>query len=290
MKEVVKLENVEKMYKLGEVEVQALNKVNLLVREGEFVSILGPSGSGKTTMLNLIGALDKPTRGEVYINGVSLKNLNDKQLADLRLRTIGFIFQAFYLVPWLNALQNVMIPMMLLGKPASYRKQRAMELLKLVGLEKRAYHKPNELSGGEQQRVAIAVALANEPPLILADEPTGELDSYNTKIVTDYFSKINEELKKTIIIVTHDPDVTRIAHEVYRIEDGLIRGRFIPSQVYSSSYVNYSDIIKKRIEEIDEQLRRLDEEFKQEKIDGDKYVEERIRLKQKKQSLLDEIQ
>jgi putative ABC transport system ATP-binding protein len=222
MKEVVKLENVEKIYKLGEVEVQALNKVNLLVREGEFVSILGPSGSGKTTMLNLIGALDKPTRGEVYINGVSLKNLNDKQLADLRLRTIGFIFQAFYLVPWINALQNVMIPMMLLGKPASYRKQRAMELLKLVGLEKRAYHKPNELSGGEQQRVAIARALANEPALVLADEPTGNLDSKTGTMIVDLLEKINKEKNVTMIIVTHNLEVAERTRRIIRLRDGKV--------------------------------------------------------------------
>jgi ABC-type antimicrobial peptide transport system, ATPase component len=222
IKEVVKLENVDKIYKLGEVEVQALNNVNLTIREGEFVSILGPSGSGKTTMLNLIGALDKPTKGEVYINGVSLKKLNDKQLADLRLRTIGFIFQAFYLVPWLNALQNVMIPMMLLGKPPSYRKQRAMELLKVVGLEKRAYHKPTELSGGEQQRVAIARALANEPALLLADEPTGNLDSKTGAMIVDLLEKINKEKNVTMIIVTHNLEVAERTRRIIRLRDGKI--------------------------------------------------------------------
>jgi putative ABC transport system ATP-binding protein len=286
----VHVKNLIKIYKTGKVEVQALRGVNLDIESGSIVTIIGPSGSGKTTLLNLIGGLDYPTGGTVKVGDIIVSNLSPSQLINYRRKYVGFVFQLFNLIPDLTAEENIELPMISLGIPKQERKDRIEMLLDILGIKNRRYQFPSELSGGEQQRVAIAVALANDPPLILADEPTGELDSYNTKIVTDYFSKINEELKKTIIIVTHDPNVTRIAHEVYRMEDGLIKGRFIPSQVYSSSYVNYSDIIKKRIEEIDEQLRRLDEEFKQGKIDGDKYVEERIRLKQKKQSLLDEIQ
>jgi len=222
IEDVIKLENVEKIYKLGEVEVPALRGVNLIIKRGEFTSILGPSGSGKTTMLNLIGALDKPTRGNVYINGVNLNKLNDKQLADLRLRTIGFVFQAFYLVPWLTALQNVMIPMMLLGKPPSYRKQRALELLKLVGLEKRANHKPNQLSGGEQQRVAIARALANEPSVVLADEPTGNLDTKTGAMIVDLLERINKEKNVTIVVVTHNIEVAERTRRVIRLRDGQV--------------------------------------------------------------------
>jgi len=222
MENTIELCDVHKVYKLGNVSVHALKGVTLKVRNGEFVSILGPSGSGKTTLLNLIGALDKPTKGEVVINGVSIKKLNDKQLADLRLNTIGFVFQAFYLIPWLNALENVQIPMMLAGKPPAYRKERALELLKLVGLEKRAYHKPNEMSGGEQQRVAIARALANKPQIILADEPTGNLDTKTGALIVDLLEKINKEEKVTVVVVTHNLEVAERTRRIIRLRDGEV--------------------------------------------------------------------
>ncbi len=220
--EVIRMINVHKIYRLGEVEVPALVDVNLSIKKGEFVAILGPSGSGKTTMLNLLGALDKATKGEVIINGVPLSKLNDKQLADLRLKTIGFVFQNFYLVPWLRALENVMLPMIFAEKPLSYRRQRALELLKIVGLERRAYHKPTELSGGEQQRVAIARALANEPSIILADEPTGNLDTKTGAIIVDLLEKINLEREVTIIMVTHNLEVANRARRIIRLRDGRI--------------------------------------------------------------------
>jgi len=286
----VHVKNLIKIYKTGKVEVQALRGVNLDVESGSIVAIIGPSGSGKTTLLNLIGGLDYPTGGTVKVGDIVVSNLSPSQLINYRRKYVGFVFQLFNLIPDLTVEENIELPMISLGVPKQKRKDTIEMLLDILGIKNKRYQFPSELRGGEQQRVAIAVALANDPPLILADEPTGELDSANTRIITDYFSKINQEFKKTIIIVTHDPNVTKIAHEIYRIEDGMIKGRFIPSQVYSTTSASYSEYIRKRIEELDEQLRKLDEEFKQGRIDSDKYIEDKIRLKQRKQILLEELQ
>ncbi len=219
---VLELVNVTKTYKLGNVDVQALRGINLVLDRGEFVSIMGPSGSGKTTLLNLVGALDKPSSGIVRIDGQDIAELSDRKLTSLRALSIGFIFQFYNLVPVLSAIENVEMPMIAAGVPKSHRHPRAKKLLAQVGLEHRLNHKPEELSGGERQRVSIARALANNPRLILADEPTGDLDSKTGAQVMGIFRQLNEEHQHTFLIVTHDPKVGAKTRRIIQIQDGLI--------------------------------------------------------------------
>ena len=219
---VVELIDVHKTYRLGRVEIHALRGVNLKVENGAFVSIMGPSGSGKTTLLNIIGTLDKPTKGKVLIDNMDITKLSDKELTKLRREKIGFVFQFHNLIPVLTALENVELPMIIASVPREERLKRAKHLLKLVGLEDRMNHRPSELSGGEQQRVAIARALANSPSLILADEPTGELDTENSKLVMEIFRKAIVEEGATAIVVTHNPLVSQLTDKIYYLRDGII--------------------------------------------------------------------
>jgi putative ABC transport system ATP-binding protein len=219
---MIELIDVRKVYKAGRFEVVALDGVNLKVEEGEFIAIMGPSGSGKSTMLNLIGCLDKPTSGKVIINGVDTSKLSDKELTDLRRDTIGFIFQHYYLIPTLTALENVELPMVFKGIPKSEREKRAKELLSLVGLAKEMDRKPKELSGGQQQRVAIARALANNPSILLCDEPTGNLDTKNGKIIMDIIKNLNKKKNVTVVLVTHDPATAEYADKIIQMRDGRI--------------------------------------------------------------------
>ena len=219
--EIVRLEGVTKVYRMGKVEVQALRGVNLSVKRGEFIAILGPSGSGKSTLLNMIGCLDKPTSGKVFINGKDTSRLNENELAALRREKIGFVFQQFNLIHTLNALENVALPMLFAGIRRAERMKRARELLEKVGLSHRINHKPMELSGGEQQRVAIARALANNPEIIVADEPTGNVDTDAGNAIMEIFEQLNEE-RRTIILVTHDFDIAAHAHRKLRMKDGTL--------------------------------------------------------------------
>jgi len=211
-----------KVYRAGRSEVIALRGLDMHVSDGELVAIQGPSGCGKTTLLNLVGGIDRPTAGRIEVGGTDVVNLSDRELVDYRRARVGFVFQFFNLVPTLTTEENVELPMRLAGMPSGVRKKRTKELLGLIGLEKRAAHRPDELSGGEQQRVAIAVALANDPPLILADEPTGELDTKTGQEVLDLFQALNRDLQKTVLLVTHDLRVSRIARRVLNMEDGKI--------------------------------------------------------------------
>jgi putative ABC transport system ATP-binding protein len=219
--EIIKVENVKKIYRMGDNEVRALDGVSLVVEEGEFLIVMGPSGSGKTTLLHLMGCLDKPTEGEIYIASTPVSKLNDSQLAKIRNKMVGFVFQQFNLLPRLTALENVELPMIYAGVPKSARRKKAKELLELVGLGDRLHHRPTQLSGGQMQRVAIARALANDPMVLLADEPTGNLDSKSGEEILKIFSELNER-GQTIIIVTHDPEVAKHAGRIVRMRDGKI--------------------------------------------------------------------
>jgi putative ABC transport system ATP-binding protein len=220
--EVVKIENVSRVYQVGKVETKALRGVDLCIENGEFTALIGPSGSGKTTLLQMIGCLDQPTTGRVLINNKDVTRLNRNQRADMRRGTIGFIFQFFALIPTLSAYENVEMPLLLNGHTARERKKRVMELLKAVDLVDRANNRPDQLSGGQQQRVAVARALAPNPALVLADEPTANLDTENGKQVMDIMKRLNKETGVTFIFATHDPRVISYADRVVTLQDGLI--------------------------------------------------------------------
>jgi putative ABC transport system ATP-binding protein len=220
--EVAKLTDVTRIYKIGEVETRALNGITLTIESGEFTSLVGPSGSGKTTLLQLIGCLDQPTSGQVVINGKETTGLNRNQRADLRKGTIGFVFQFFALIPTLTAYENVEMPLLLNGKTPAQRRQRVMELLEAVDMTSHSHHRPDQLSGGQQQRVAVARALSTSPKMILADEPTANLDTENGEQVMGIMKKLNEETGTTFVFATHDPRVIKYARRVVTLQDGLI--------------------------------------------------------------------
>jgi putative ABC transport system ATP-binding protein len=219
---VLKTENLSKSYTLGKRDVQAFSGLNLHVNQGEFVAIMGPSGSGKTTLLNVLGCLDKPTSGRVFLDGVDIAKLPETELYKIRRNKIGFVFQTFNLLPYLNARENVELPMECTKKPKSQRKRRAIELLKMVGLSGREEHRPQRLSAGEQQRVAIARALANDPAIILADEPTGNLDAKNKREIVRLLANLNIDQGTTIVMVTHDNQVASHTGRMLVLKDGRI--------------------------------------------------------------------
>lgn len=223
MESVIELKNVSKVYKLDEVQVPVLNNISFKIMKKDFVSIMGPSGSGKSTLLHMIGALDRPTSGKVLIDGTDLSTLSEFEITKTRGKKIGFVFQIFNLYPTLSAEGNVELPMIIMEKDKEERKRRAMELLKLVGLKERAEHLPSQLSGGERQRVAIARALANDPSFILADEPTGNLDSKTGKEIMDIFEDLNKE-GRTVVVVTHDINIASHSKHIIHIKDGRITG------------------------------------------------------------------
>src|SRR5512134_435090 len=220
--EVTKVVNATRVFKIGEVETHALRGVNLTIENAEFTALVGPSGSGKTTLLQLIGCLDQPTSGTVLINGKDATRLNRNQRADLRKGTIGLIFQFFALIPTLTAYENVEMPLLLNGTKSSERRARVNEMLEAVGLSDRAHHRPDQLSGGQQQRVAVARALSIRPTVVLADEPTANLDTENGKQVMDIMAKLNKETGTTFVFATHDPRVIKYASRVVTLRDGLI--------------------------------------------------------------------
>lgn len=219
---ILELKDVWKIYRMGDVEVTALSGLNLTVRKGEFLSIMGPSGSGKSTAMNMIGCLDVPSKGHIFLECKDISMMSESDLAQVRGRKIGFIFQQFNLISTLTALENVTLPMIFQEIPRADRIIKAKRLLELVELKDRMYHKPNELSGGQQQRVAIARSLANDPEVILADEPTGNLDSKTGGTVMDFLRKLHENEGKTIIMVTHDEDVAKNADRIEYLRDGKI--------------------------------------------------------------------
>ncbi len=222
-KRIIEMSNIIKRYYIGQPnELQILNGISLTVHEGEFVAIVGASGSGKSTLMNMIGALDKPTEGSYLLNGVDVSKLSDKQLSEIRNKEIGFVFQTFNLISRTNALKNVEMPMLYAGVSRKERSKRAMELLEMVEMEDRYTHKPNELSGGQKQRVAIARAMANDPSIILADEPTGALDSKTGRMVMDIFHKLHKKEGKTVVLITHSPELASETERIITISDGSI--------------------------------------------------------------------
>jgi putative ABC transport system ATP-binding protein len=224
-----------KVYKTGKSEVIALRGLDCIIKENEVLAIMGPSGCGKTTLLNIIGGLDRPTAGSIMLDGVNLVDLNDAQLVKHRREKVGIVFQFFNLVPTLTARENVELPMRLAGKSSEQMKERADTLLALVDMKPREMHKPDELSGGEQQRIGLATALANDPPIILADEPTGELDTVTGQQILHLFKRLRDEYKKTIVIVTHDQRIGQIADTVMTIVDGRITGTMTGTEFASKS-------------------------------------------------------
>jgi putative ABC transport system ATP-binding protein len=227
---LLKLKNIGKKYLIGTEEVNALRSIDLVINKGEYVALMGPSGSGKSTLMNIVGCLDTPTQGEYYLNGKEVSCMTEDELAEIRNKEIGFIFQTFNLVPRSNALDNVALPLVYAGIKKNQRMQRAEQALRDVGLGDRITHKPNELSGGQRQRVAVARALVNNPSIILADEPTGNLDSKTSEEIMILFREIHRN-GNTIIVVTHEEEIAQHAHRIVRIKDGMIESDYASKSV-----------------------------------------------------------
>lgn len=221
MKEVINTRDVSKMYRMGSETVHALKSISIEVKRGEYVAFMGPSGSGKSTFMNIIGCLDTPTSGQYILNGHNVSDLSESQLAEIRNKEIGFVFQTFNLLPRQSALENVALPLIYAGYNSRQRQEKAYAVLESVGLGDRAHHKPNELSGGQRQRVAIARALVNDPSIILADEPTGNLDTKTSYDIMELFQRLHDG-GNTIIMVTHEDDIAHYAHRIVRMRDGLV--------------------------------------------------------------------
>ena len=221
MERMINIENLNKIYKTGSIEVQALKNVNIEINHGEFIAIMGHSGSGKSTLMNIIGCLDRPTTGKYFLDGIEIDKQGSDELSLIRNKKIGFVFQAFNLIPRTNVLKNVELPMIYAKVKSKQRREKALELLEKVGLQDRTTHLPNELSGGQKQRVAIARALANNPPIILADEPTGNLDTNSSEEIMSIFRELNKD-GNSIIVVTHEPEVAKYADRIIVFKDGAI--------------------------------------------------------------------
>jgi len=231
-KPVIELLDLVKHYYVGTIVVPAIRLISLRINKGEYVAIMGPSGSGKSTLMNIIGCLDTPTKGTYVLNGMQVNTLNDDKLAEIRNKEIGFVFQTFNLLPRFNVLENVMLPLVYAGYEKKERMQRALEVIRSVGLDERINHKPNELSGGQRQRVAIARALINNPSIILADEPTGNLDSKTSNEIMQLFDEIHQR-GNTIILVTHEEDIARHAQRIIRLRDGMIESDTVQNKQYA---------------------------------------------------------
>jgi putative ABC transport system ATP-binding protein len=283
------VQDLVKVYRLGGVEVQALRGLNLTVSEGEIVSIIGPSGSGKSTLLNIIGGIDRATAGYVKVMGVDLTSLNQSQLIEFRRRQVGYLFQNMNLIPTLNAAENIDLPLAARGVDKKTRKARVVELLELVGLENRSNHRPHQLSGGEQQRVALATALSNDPPMILVDEPTADLDTENAKIIVDYLVKTGKSQAKTVVMATHDPRVARAGERILRIGDGVIV-EDVESIESLHGVEDYESFIRMRVAEVKRDEASLESEFKSGHVSSDVFAKRHRVLSDNLEVLEAEIQ
>jgi putative ABC transport system ATP-binding protein len=233
MEKIIDIQKLAKIYRMGSEEIHALASITLNINKNEYVALMGPSGSGKSTLMNLLGCLDTSTSGDYYLNGVNVSLLSDNELAEIRNKEIGFVFQTFNLLPRLSSLENVALPLIYSGMGKNDRLDRAEEVLDMVGLGDRVMHKPNELSGGQRQRVAIARALVNNPAIILADEPTGNLDTKTSVEIMEIFEKI-QAAGNTVILVTHEPDIAEHAHRIIRLRDGLVESDYLNENVVTA--------------------------------------------------------
>jgi len=297
MRDVIVLKDVYKVYESPAGNVIALRGINLKVKESEVLCIMGPSGSGKTTMMNIISGVDTPSAGEVRVNSLNLTKMGPEELLEFRRKNIGYIFQNFNLVPTLTALENVMLPRLILGDTLKNAEKVAMNLLRRVGLEGKEHRYPEELSGGEQQRVAVAIALANDPKIIVADEPTGELDIINAENIVKLLLE-QKMAGKTIIITTHDPRIARMTERIVLLEDGVIKGEYSPTSISygfsrpleeTSHEYSIRAFLESRLEELSKELEKLVEALKNGEISPEKFVEDYNKIELLKRAYKDEI-
>ncbi|RDE15351.1 MAG: hypothetical protein C4K48_04420 [Candidatus Thorarchaeota archaeon] len=274
----IQTDDLVKVFRLGNVEVQALRGLSMQVNKGEMVAIVGASGSGKTTLLNILGGITRATAGRTVVAGYDVTNANPTQLVALRREIVGHIFQELNLLSTLTAYENVELPMLAAKKDGSTRKRRVEELLSVVSLEDRKDHKPDELSGGERQRVAIAAAIANDPMVLLCDEPTGDLDTETGGVIVQYLHKVNKEYGKTIIMVTHDPSIARQCDRIYRIRDGQIISVQSPTADQEMGAASRVDVVRERLKEIKDEITRLDEAARKGTLDLGVFAGQRTRL------------
>ncbi|MGQ4872262.1 MAG: ABC transporter ATP-binding protein [Candidatus Thorarchaeota archaeon] len=285
----IETQDLVKVYRIGNVEIQALRGLSMKIEEGEMIAIVGPSGSGKTTLLNILGGLTRPTAGKVWVAGREISGATPAQLGKLRQRVVGHIFQTLNLIPTLTAYENVELPMLAIKAPADVRKRRVTELLETVGLELRMNHKPDELSGGEKQRVAIAAALANEPPILICDEPTGDLDTETGAKIVEFLHKVNKEMGKTVIIVTHDPAIARQTDRIYRIMDGRIISVQRPSEAEEVNASIMAQMYRDRLTETNTEIEELERMYREQRISPENFAERWHNLQQTKEFLEREL-
>ncbi|MBN2230132.1 MAG: ABC transporter ATP-binding protein [Candidatus Thorarchaeota archaeon] len=288
-KAYIQADDLVKVFRLGNVEVQALRGLSMRVSKGEMIAIVGASGSGKTTLLNILGGITRATAGNTVVAGYDVTNASPTQLVALRREIVGHIFQELNLLSTLTAYENVELPMLAAKKDGSTRKRRVEELLNIVGLADRMHHKPDELSGGERQRVAIAAAIANDPMVLLCDEPTGDLDTETGAIIVEYLHKVNKEFGKTVIMVTHDPSIARQCDRIFRIRDGQIISVQAPTSDQEMGAGSRVDVVRERLEEIKKEIKRLDEEAQSGQIDLGIFAAQRTRLADKKKLFEEEM-
>ncbi|TFG31256.1 ABC transporter ATP-binding protein [Candidatus Thorarchaeota archaeon] len=285
----IQTDDLVKVFRLGNVEVQALRGLSMRVDEGEMVAIVGASGSGKTTLLNILGGITRATAGGTVVAGYDVTNATPIQLVALRREVVGHIFQELNLISTLTAYENVELPMLAAKKPGKDRKKRVEELLTIVGLADRMHHKPDELSGGERQRVAIAAAIANDPKVLLCDEPTGDLDTETGSVIVEYLHKVNKEFGKTIIMVTHDPSIARQCDRIYRIRDGQIISVQAPTADQEMGAASRIDVVRERLEEIKLDIARLDEDAKSGLLEMSDFARQRVKLEERKKLFEEEM-
>ena len=288
-KAYIQADDLVKVFRIGSVEVQALRGLSMQVDKGEMVAIVGASGSGKTTLLNILGGITKATAGSTVVAGYDVTNANPTQLVALRREIVGHIFQELNLIPTLTAYENVELPMLAAKTDGATRNARTEELLGIVGLADRMKHKPDELSGGERQRVAIAAAIANDPKVLLCDEPTGDLDTETGAIVVEYLHKVNKEFGKTVLLVTHDPSIARQCDRIYRIRDGQIISVQSPTADEEMGAKSRVDVIRERLSEIKAEIARLDEQAQAGSIDLGVFAGRRVALEDRQMIFEEEL-